>query len=120
MSRIHTAMRRLEHRGAPEMGADKALRDLVCALIEELADEVPEDANLETVRADLLAASNSYETGDKKDLAMRFYLTVRALLRENALLHERTKLPEPPKAIHTPEFATSDTPFTAGPFTAGQ
>ena len=105
-------MRRLENRNVPETAADKALSHLVCALLEELADEVPEDANLETVRADLLAAGNSYETGDKKDLAMRFYLTVRALLRENALLQERTKVPEAAKIGTSPEFGTGERAFT--------
>jgi hypothetical protein len=106
MSRVHSAMRRLENRNVPETGSDKALGNLVCALLEELADEVPDDANLETVRADLLAASNSYESGDKKDLAMRFYLTIRGLLRENAILQERTRVTEPPKAMHTPDFGS--------------
>ena len=55
---------------------------LVGALIEELAHDVPDDPRLETVRADILAASKSYEAGKKKDLALRFYLAVRSLLQE--------------------------------------
>jgi hypothetical protein len=106
-------MRRLENGNAPETGSDKALGNLVCALIEELADEVPEAANLETVRADLLAASSAYESGDKKDLAMRFYLTVRALLRENALLQERGRIPEPATVHHGSEFGTVEKAFIA-------
>jgi len=34
------------------------------------------------VRADLLAASKVYESGKKKDLALRFYLAIRSLLHE--------------------------------------
>ena len=81
MSRVHTAMRRLEQRNVQETGPEAGLSNLVGALLEELADEVPEQACLETVRADLLAASGSYEAGDKKELAIRFYLAIRSLLR---------------------------------------
>jgi len=63
---------------------------LVGALIEELAHDVPDDPRLETVRADLLAASKSYEAGRKKDLALRFYLAVRALLQELERSHPDT------------------------------
>ncbi len=55
---------------------------LVGALIEELAHEVPDDPRLEIVRGDLLAASSAYESGKKKDVALRFYLAVRNLLQE--------------------------------------
>jgi hypothetical protein len=91
MSKVHDAMRHLEHQSAPETGSGAALNNLVGALIEELADEVPDDPKLETVRADLLAASRSFETGKKKDLALRFYLALRSLLREHELLQERLK-----------------------------
>jgi len=58
------------------------MNKLIGALIEELAHDMPDDPRLETVQADLLAASRSYESGKKKDLALRFYLAVRALLQE--------------------------------------
>jgi hypothetical protein len=66
---------------AAENGAS-TMNKLIGALIEELAHEMPDDPRLETVQADLLAAARSYETGKKKDLALRFYLAVRALLQE--------------------------------------
>lgn len=97
MSRVHNAMRRLERKGAPETGTGAALSSLVGALIEELADEVPDDPYLEGVRADLLTASHSFETGELKDLALRFYLAIRSLLREYALLQERLKQAESSK-----------------------
>jgi len=81
-----------------------ALHNLVGALLEELADEVPDDPRLETVRADLLAAANSYEAGDKKDLAMRFYLATRSLLRENMLLQERVRPAEPARMSQPSEY----------------
>jgi len=65
-----------------EHGDRNGMSKLVGALIEELAHDVPDDPRLETVRADLLAASKSYEAGRKKDLALRFYLAVRSLLQE--------------------------------------
>lgn len=55
---------------------------LIGALIEELAHDMPDDPRLETVQSDLLAASRCYESGKKKDLALRFYLAVRALMQE--------------------------------------
>ena len=106
MSKVHDAMRHLEHKSAPETGSGAALNNLVGALIEELADEVPDDPKLETVRADLLAASRSFETGKKKDLALRFYLAVRALLQEiEHLRHTETARfkeagPLPPPDAH--------------------
>jgi hypothetical protein len=60
----------------------QAMGKLVGALIEELASDVPDDPRLETVRADLLTASRSYESGEKQDLALRFYLAIRSLLHE--------------------------------------
>jgi hypothetical protein len=89
MSRVHDAMRALEHKGVPEKSSGAVLSNLVGALIGELADEIPDDPNLEGVRADLSVASQSYATDMKKDLCLRFYLAIRALLRENALLQER-------------------------------
>lgn len=89
MSKVHDAMRSLEHKGAPDNGSRPALRNLIGALIEELVDEMPDDPKLETVRADLLAASRSYESGKKKDLALRFYLAIRTLLHEHEILQER-------------------------------
>jgi hypothetical protein len=68
--------------GVQEHGDRNGMSKLVGALIEELAHDVPDDPRLETVRADLLAASKSYEAGKKKDLALRFYLAVRSLLGE--------------------------------------
>jgi hypothetical protein len=68
--------------GVEQHGDRNSMSKLVGALIEELAHDVPDDPRLETVRADLLAASRSYEAGKKKDLALRFYLAVRSLLQE--------------------------------------
>jgi hypothetical protein len=68
--------------GGQEHGDPNTMSKLVGALIEELAHDVPDDPRLETVRADLLAASRCYEAGTKKDLALRFYLAVRSLLQE--------------------------------------
>jgi hypothetical protein len=68
--------------GIQEHGDRNSMSKLVGALIEELAHDVPDDPRLETVRADILAASKSYEAGKKKDLALRFYLAVRSLLQE--------------------------------------
>lgn len=61
---------------------ESTMSRLVGALLEELAHEIPEDTRLEGVRADLLAASASYEHGNKKDLALRFYLAIHSLLFE--------------------------------------
>jgi len=101
MSKVHDAMRNLEQKSAPENGSSVAMGNLVGALIEELADELPDDPKLETVRADMLAASRSYETGKKKDLALRFYLAMRSLVREYELVQERLKRAE--KKIQTAE-----------------
>jgi len=105
--RVHYAMRHLEQKKAPETGPDAALGYLVGALIEEL-DEVPDDSYLETVRADLLAASNSYEMGKKNDLALRFYLAIRSLLSERAFLQERLRQGEASKMNQAPEFGNVD------------
>src|SRR5271157_3756701 len=81
---------------AAENGAS-TMNKLIGALIEELAHDMPDDPRLETVQADLLAASRCYETGKKKDLALRFYLAVRALMQEiEHLRHaESSKFKEP-------------------------
>jgi hypothetical protein len=101
MSKVHDAMRKLEYRSAPETNSSAALSNLVGALIEELADEVPDDPKLETVKADFLAASRSYETCKKEDLALRFYLAMRSFLREYELLQERLRKAE--KKLQAPE-----------------
>jgi hypothetical protein len=107
MSKVHDAMRHLE-KSAPETGSGAALNNLVGALIEELADEVPDDPKLETVRADLLAASRSFETGKKKDLALRFYLAMRSLLREHELLQERLTKAEKRNQMENAPLAAQD------------
>jgi hypothetical protein len=94
MSRVHDAMRSLEHKSTPEKGSVAAPTNLVGALIGELADELPDDASLEAVRADLIAASRAYEHDKKKDLALRFYLAMRSLLRAHEMLQERLKKAE--------------------------
>jgi hypothetical protein len=81
MSRVYDALRRTENTRAPEAPGG-AMSKLVGALIEELAADVPDDPRLETVRADLLTASRAYESGEKQDLALRFYLAIRSLLHE--------------------------------------
>ena len=93
MSRVHSAMRGLEHRNAPapEKAPSATLNNLVGALLEELADEISDDLELESVKTDLIAVSRSYENGKKKDLALRFYLATRALLREYEVLHDQLK-----------------------------
>jgi hypothetical protein len=105
MSRVHDAMRNLEHKSTPDKGS--VLSSLVGALIEELAHEIPDEPQLEAVRADLLAASRSYESDKKKDLALRYYLAIRALLREYALLQERVKKAEK-KSLDSEHFAAQD------------
>lgn len=116
MSRVHDAMRRLENKPAAAKASDSALNNLVGALLEELADEVPDDPRLETIRADLLAAASSYQTGDKKDLAMRFYLATRSLLREYEDLEARTKPATQPAANPAPEFTQGENPPPSNPF----
>jgi hypothetical protein len=87
-------MRSLEHKGAPEKMPSTPAISLVGALLEELTDDLPDEGNLEAVRADLMAASRSYESSKKKDLALRFYLATRSLLREYELLEERMRKAE--------------------------
>ena len=66
----------------PEQGTNDTMSKLVGALILELADDVPDMPGLESVRADLFAAAKVYESGKKKDLALRFYLATRSLFHE--------------------------------------
>jgi hypothetical protein len=119
MSRVHTAMRHLEQPTAPESRtAAPSTSNLVGALIEELADEVPDDIYLESVRTDLLAAGRTYESAKKKDLALRFYLTIRTLLREHSLLQERMKKAEAKRsAALEPESADAAAAGMASPHT---
>jgi hypothetical protein len=102
MSKVHDAMRNLEHKTVAEPASGSALSSLVGALLGELAHEVPDDPKLETVRADLLAISRTYESCKKKDLALRFYLATRSLLHEYELVsanlrraEHRPPVPEP-------------------------
>jgi hypothetical protein len=74
------------HSQVLETGSE--ISKLVGALLAELADELPEGVHLESVRADLLAASRSYEHGKKQDLALRFYLAFRSMLHEFARLQK--------------------------------
>lgn len=90
MSRVHNAMRGLEQRSAAEP-EKPSLNNLVGALLEELADEISDDLKLEAVKTDLAAAGRCFENSKKKDLALRFYLATRSLLREYELLHERLR-----------------------------
>jgi hypothetical protein len=94
MSRVHEAMRHLEQKSATEKDPVAFSGNLMGALIGELAGEVPDDPNLESVRADLLAASRSYEQDKKKDLVLRFYLAMRSLLRANEMLQDRLRKAE--------------------------
>jgi hypothetical protein len=93
VSRVHNAMRGLEYRNtaAPEKEPSATLSNLVGALLEELADEISDDLKLESVKTDLVAVSRFYENSKKKDLALRFYLATRSLLREYELLHDRLR-----------------------------
>jgi hypothetical protein len=59
---------------------DEAMNKLVGALLLELVDEVPNKPGFESVKADLVAASQTYEYAQKKDLVLRFYLAIRSLL----------------------------------------
>jgi len=104
MSRVHDAMRNLEQKSAPEKDPVAVPGNLVGALIGELADEVPDDPNLESVRADLLSVSRSYEQDKKKDLALRFYLAMRSVLRANEMLQDRLRKVE--KRNRAAEFGT--------------
>ncbi len=92
MSRVHDAMRQLtENSGPASRHSGGTLSSLVGALIGELSDDVPDDPVLEGVRSDLLAAKRSYESGDKQDLALRFYLAMRSLLHRHAFIQERLR-----------------------------
>jgi hypothetical protein len=66
----------------PNQRAEDTMSKLVGALLVELAYDVPDKPGFESVRADLLAASAVYESGEKKDLVLRFYLAIRSLFHE--------------------------------------
>jgi hypothetical protein len=100
-----TRSERMEQKDV-ENGSGKGMSHLVGALLEELADEMGDDPRLEIVRADLVSASRCYEHGKKKDLALRFYLAFRSLLREHEALQERLKKAE--KKVHAIETATGE------------
>jgi hypothetical protein len=79
---------------------------LVGALLLELVDDVPDMAGLETVKADLLAATKIYEVGKKQDLALRFYLATRGLFHElERLEKEAAKKTEAPAGSGAHEAA---------------
>ena len=59
---------------------EDTMSKLVGALLLELVGDVPDKPGFESVKADLLAASQAYEYAQKKDLALRFYLAIRSLL----------------------------------------
>ena len=80
MSQTYEVLRRIGKKGSPE--SETAMGKLMGALIEELSKDVPDDPGLETVKSDILTASRVYETSEKRDVAMRFYLAVRTLLQE--------------------------------------
>jgi hypothetical protein len=64
-------------RQGPELATNDAPSPRVSpvgALIAELVNEVNNDPPLQILRADLYAASHSYETTEKKDLALRFFI----------------------------------------------
>lgn len=62
--------------------SSNAVGHLVAALVAELANELPDNVHLEGVRADLLAASRSYDQGKVQEFTLRFYLAFRSLLSE--------------------------------------
>jgi hypothetical protein len=72
----------------PNQKAEDAMSKLVGALLVELAYDVPDKPGFESVRADLLAASAVYESGEKKDLVLRFYLAIRSLFHEIKILEK--------------------------------
>src|SRR5579871_5300293 len=91
MSQTYEVLRRIGKKNGSD--SDSAMGKLMGALIEELAKDVPDDPRFETVRADILAASRTYETSGKRDLALRFYLAFRSLLIEIEHLHDETPKP---------------------------
>jgi hypothetical protein len=106
MSQTYEFLRRIGKRG-PE--SETAMGKLMGALIEELAKDVPDDPRLETVRADILTASRVYETSDKKDLALRFYLALRSLILEVDRLQqlEASRISEVVAPAHAAPLETS-------------
>lgn len=105
MSRVHDAMRNLEQKNLPEKTASANMTNLVGALLQELADELPDDPKLESVRADFLTLSRTYESSKRKDLVLRFYLATRGLIREYEALQERVKRAEK-RHLEPPNFET--------------
>jgi hypothetical protein len=93
-------MRNLDPKNPTDKESVPVPTNLVSALIGELADEVPDDQNLEAVRADLLSASRSYENDKKKDLALRFYIAMRSSLRAYQELQERLRKAEKKIRVH--------------------
>jgi hypothetical protein len=91
MSRVHDAMRRIARKSVSDLTFGSPRRNLVGALIEELADEIPDDAGLEMVKADLLGVVQTAEASGDNETPLRFYLAMRALLREYAALQDRLK-----------------------------
>jgi hypothetical protein len=65
-----------------------AVNGLIGALIEELADNLPDDLSFETVRAELLGANRARDA----DKTLRFYLLIKRLLRDRILLQKRLGL----------------------------
>ena len=59
---------------------EDAMSKLVGALLLALVDDVPNKPGFESVKADLLAASQTYEYAQNKDVVLRFYLAIRSLL----------------------------------------
>jgi hypothetical protein len=118
MSRVHDAVRRLEHR--PDVSPGASRRSLVCGLIEELADQVPDDPRLDIVKSDLLAASHSCESVADHELPLRFYLAIRSLLREHAVLRERLRKVESDWARRGPEPGHLETSSVAAQPAASQ
>jgi hypothetical protein len=56
----------------------------------------------------LLNASRSFATGKKSDVALRFYLAIRSLLHENAVLKERLRKVESSMMNQAPESGNAD------------
>ena len=82
----------------------ETIAKLVGVLLLELAEEVPDKPALESVRADLLAASRAFQSGTKTDLALRFYLAMRSMFQE-VKQHDATPAThqpqQPQEAPHT-------------------
>ena len=94
------------------------MTDLVGALLAELAQELPEGAYLEGVRADLLAASRSYEQGEKKDLALRFYLAFRTMMVEFKKVQAQTVVNSTVENAYPPPSAGTSGSYDSGGWVA--